>query len=285
MDVTIPSLFALSERKTLDSYKQIFRVVLKFATERGLQDKFRIVRQKGQFYTDFERAPGQALHIILNVQIVLAFCWFHLRQAALKVCDRAGIRFEYNKSQALKEEVYMVCSLAFVPLPDLERGYAELEDFLKADGEAPSKALVVLQHLGDNYIFGKKRRDGKPGRGKPKFDPKLWNMFERVKTDLPLTTNGLEFWHSSIRSIMVESHSSMQRFISDLWKIALDVEARTELVLARIPSALPKRTPASAQEYDRRYDIITRYEEYPSILEYLTALSIRAEAPGLKPWE
>ena len=38
---------------------------------------------------------------------------FTISYSCLQVCDRAGIRFEYNKSQALKEEVYMVCSLAF----------------------------------------------------------------------------------------------------------------------------------------------------------------------------
>ena len=49
----LPSLFALCERKTIDCYKQVFRVVLKFATSRGLENKFRIINQKGMFYTDF----------------------------------------------------------------------------------------------------------------------------------------------------------------------------------------------------------------------------------------
>ena len=77
-------------------------------------------------------------------------------------------------------------------------------------------------------------------------------MYERVKGDLPLTTNGLEFWHSAIRSIMVESNAGVARFISDLWQIASDVETKTEMVLARIPGALPKRTPASTLEYARQ---------------------------------
>ena len=31
----------------------------------------------------------------------------------LQVCDAVGIRYQYNKDQGLKEEVYMVCALAF----------------------------------------------------------------------------------------------------------------------------------------------------------------------------
>jgi len=140
--------------------------------------------------------------------------------------------------------------------------------------------ILAFTHL---YNLGKERVDG--SRGTPKYPPILWNMNERVKGDLPLTTNGLEFWHSSIRAIMVESHTSMARFISDLWPIASEVETKTELVLARIPGALPKRTTASILEYARRYDIVTRYEEYPDIVSFLTALSIKAETVGLQAWE
>ena len=80
-------------------------MLLKFATDRGLENNFRIVKQKGHFYTDFgklffcvifhpiltlnifdlETAPGQAANIIFNDCILLGFCWFHLRQSALKV--------------------------------------------------------------------------------------------------------------------------------------------------------------------------------------------------------
>ena len=120
-----------------------------------------------------------------------------------------------------------------MPLSDLELGYFELEKFLAGDeenGENGSKAAIVLKHIGANFIFGnisrfnkiyiisfsnnlgKKKKDGT--QGKPKYAPAQWNMHERVKGDLPLTTNGLEFWHSAIRSIMVESHTSMARFLS-----------------------------------------------------------------------
>ena len=46
--------------------------------------------------------------------------------------------------------------LLLVPLDDLERGYYELESFLGSDEENPSKAALVLKHIGINYIFGKK---------------------------------------------------------------------------------------------------------------------------------
>ena len=78
---------------------------------------------------------------------------------------------------------------------------------------------------------------------------------------------------------------SLTLFILDLWQIASEVETKTELVLARIPGALPKRTTASILEYARRYDIVTRYEEYPDIVSFLTALSIKAETGGLQAWE
>ena len=42
-----------------------------------------------------------------------------------------------------------------VPLADLEQAYTELETFLGGDGENPSKAGLVLKHIGNNYIFGK----------------------------------------------------------------------------------------------------------------------------------
>ena len=74
-------------------------------------------------------------------------------------------------------------------------------------------------------------------------------------------------------------------YFLDLWQIASDVEAKTELVLARLPVALPKRTAASTLEYERRYDIVTRYTEYPDIVSYLSALALKAETGGLMPYE
>ena len=72
---------------------------------------------------------------------------------------------------------------------------------------------------------------------------------------------------------------------ADLWQIASDIDSKSNMVLARLPCVLPKRTAASIQEYNRRFDVVSRYEEYPTIVDYLTALSIKAESSGLQPWE
>ena len=63
------------------------------------------------------------------------------------------------------------------------------------------------------------------------------------------------------------------------------MESKTEMVMARIPCALPKRTTSSILEIQRRYDIVTRYNDYPDIVSYLSALAMKAETGGLQPWE
>ena len=43
----------------------------------------------------------------------------------------------------------------------------------------------------------------------------------------------------------------MKVCFADLWQITLDIEAKAEQVLARMPCVLPKRSPASIQEQYR----------------------------------
>ena len=58
-----------------------------------------------------------------------------------------------------------------------------------------------------NSINGKQK--------KPMFDIPEWNFYERVINEQPLTTNGIEYWHSSKYKITRKGLQSAGQKITD----------------------------------------------------------------------
>ena len=50
----------------------------------------------------------------------------------------------------------------------------------------------------------------------------LWSQYQRVKDDLPKTTNSLEGWHNALKGVVNVAHPSMSAFIA---KILLEESA------------------------------------------------------------
>lgn len=76
-------------------------------------------------------------------------------------------------------------SLAFLPKSDVQDGFK----LIKAN--FPLELNSLVKYIENNYVgsFTKK----------PRYQIECWNLHERVKLDLPRTSNNVESWHSRIK--------------------------------------------------------------------------------------
>ncbi|CAF0901798.1 unnamed protein product, partial [Brachionus calyciflorus] len=79
----------------------------------------------------------------------------------------------------------LVQSLPFIPSEDVSKGF----NYIKTN--APKSALLFLTYIENNYIGVE--------RSNARFQVDIWNLYERVKRDLPRTNNNVESWNSRIK--------------------------------------------------------------------------------------
>ena len=115
-----------------------------------------------------------------------------------------GLSKKYNDDEVFRINVKKLIALAFVPLCDVINGFElvagdledDAEEFLdyfektwvgepQKRGKSKDYYLCTFQHF--NLFLG-------VGRKKPLFDHKIWNIHDRVITNLPRSNNSVEGW-------------------------------------------------------------------------------------------
>ncbi|KAI6658189.1 hypothetical protein LOD99_15458 [Oopsacas minuta] len=100
----------------------------------------------------------------------------------------------------------MLPSLAFVPEQDVY-----CFNFLTTD--FPESALGVAAYFEDNYIDNRLPNNC---RRIPPFPIRIWNMYERVRQQLPRTNNVVEGCHNAFNSSVGCSHPSVSKLFKSL---------------------------------------------------------------------
>ena len=87
----------------------------------------------------------------------------------------------------------------------------------------PASALNVARYFEETYI-GKQLPD--QSRRIPLFPIRIWNMHERVRSQLPRTNNAVEGWHNAFQSGIACSHPSISKLLKFLQREQSLQEAR-----------------------------------------------------------
>ncbi|RMZ96587.1 hypothetical protein BpHYR1_017597 [Brachionus plicatilis] len=170
-ETALPMLYALLPNKKQTTYKKLFRVVL------GLG-----VSVPNSMNVDFEMAAINAIKLIFKCKVNA--CYFHLCQSIWRKIQKTGLvknwfddkfRLSFRRLQAL----------VFIPISDVHLAL----DYIKQNSS--NSFSTILDYFEKNYI-------GRAG-GKPRFEMELWNLFERVKNNIPRTNNDVESWHSRLK--------------------------------------------------------------------------------------
>ena len=190
-----PCVYALLPDKTTSTYN---RLLSKLFEIQPALDPSRIM-------TDFEKA---AINVFEEKFLaVISGCFFHLSQNVYRKIQSEGLTAIYQEDREFLIKLKMLPSLAFVPEEDVVDCYNILmTDF-------PESALNVAVYFEETYI-GKRLPDN--SRRIPPFPIRIWNIFERVREQLPRTNNAVEGWHNALNSSIGCSHPSVSKLFKCL---------------------------------------------------------------------
>ena len=127
----------------------------------------------------------------------------------------------------------------------------------------------ILTYFENNYI-GKLKSNSITARKEPRFPIEHWNLYERVKRDLPRTTNNMENWHGKV-TMDEKKHLTVNKTVELCRKEQGQMEANYVKLnkgeLLRVQSKKQK-------EKDENITRLVRNYKIDNIDEFLTGISM-----------
>lgn len=264
-DHVFPFVYALTKRKTTDTYTRLYDAV-----KQGTQDR-NIVLAPATVMMDFEYADIMAARAIFpGAQI--RCCLFHWSQALIRQVASMGFQAQYQTpGHRVRKQVGMLLGLPFVPL-------AEVEDVLDYVGERCDDDLQELVDYVDRvYVTGVRAR-GRRRAVAARFPPETWNVYNACVNGEQRTNNAVEGWHNRFQKAVAVHHPSIWRFLDMVRDEQRDNERDITRLLGGqrdIRAPLPRRYITNQEQL---LNIVARYDEYKLNDEldvYLRAVSYK----------
>lgn len=210
---------------------------------------------------DFEQAAINASRAVFPLS-ELSGCFFHLSQNIYRKVQQNHLGDLYANDVIFRENIRMVCALAFIPLDDVIPAFETLCLHCEADGEEQ----VILQYFERNYI-GELRAGV---RMPPIFPHELWSVYDRVINGLPRTTNALEGWHHSFKRSVGQCNATIWKFIDCLKREHAGMHLKIAHDIAGVPPPIQKRR---YRDLNARILTVTRDYENRNTVDFLRAIS------------
>ena len=184
--VTYPCVYALLTGKSELHYTRLLDI---------LEPLFPSPPAPETILTDFEKAAMNAFSNRFP-EAAINGCFFHLGQSVWRKIQTLGLQERYKADDIFAQRVRRVLGLAFVPA-DQVLDYMDL--IVAAEVLEPGQELVDFlkyfraTYVGQHHMTRAQRDTFVPAQ----FVPTTWNLYHRVKNDLPRTNNSLEGFHSA----------------------------------------------------------------------------------------
>lgn len=180
--VTYPCVYVLLPGKSEQTYRKMMEKIIDLMPSDTPPNPASIM-------TDFEKAAMNAFQFCFP-ETEIRGCYFHLGQSAWRRIQSLGLSAKYREEPSFALRVRRLPALAFVPPNEVHR-YMTLilaDEVSRDDG-----LLQFVKYFQDTYV-GQRVNDTIviPGQ----FPHQQWNMYHRVKNNLPRTNNSLEGWHN-----------------------------------------------------------------------------------------
>ena len=187
-------------------------------------------------------------------------CLFHLSKNVYKKVQANSLAALYLNDQVFRNNIRMICALAFVPIPDIQRSFKALCQIC-GNGEVP-----IIDYFATNYVGELRNGIRRP----PTFEHELWSVCDKVVNNLPRTTNAVEGWHNAFARSVGQSHANIWTCIDMLKKEHVHVHLTITQHLAGLPPPKPRRKYAEIN--NRINTIVAKYRNLQTI-DYLRAIS------------
>lgn len=209
--IGLPLVYSLLENKEEISYQKVFAVI--FQRAHILQILITLPRK---IMSDFELGIINAARYYVGIERVIC-CFFHLCQSVFRQIQAHGLQNQYNaEDRQVKTAAEMLCALAFVPLPHVDRVFADLRQ------QIPENFVPIYEYFEKNYVRGHIGINGRPLP--PRYPPYLWNVYQAVVDGDSRTNNISEGWHNRFQQLVMKNHPNFYTFLRELLKEQKDTE-------------------------------------------------------------
>lgn len=227
----IPCLYILLPNKTEATYTRLLHNLV--AIEHNLRPETVLM--------DFECAAKNAFEATFPNTAVKG-CLFHLTQSIYRKAQALGLQTDYQENQDVKMAIRMLPALAFVPEEDVVEAF----ELYASAHDLPDIVQPVVDYFEDTFI-------GRPlansTRRSPRYPISMWNVHDRVTSELPRTNNNIEGWHTSLQSHIGAHHPNFWKLLNILKR----EQGLAEAAIAQIFNGVP--APPQRKKYK---DINTR---------------------------
>lgn len=260
--VALPLVYALLSSKEERQYKAVLQAIITAADDYGINNC-----KPHTMMSDFELAIVNAiLSKFPGIDVIL--CFFHLKQSAYRHIQALGLQGAYNDANdtSVRDFCHMLAGLAYVPVRDVRNAYLALRP------TAPNVGRMgeFLEYFEQTYITGIPGA-GRRARVPPRFEPKLWNIYEATLQGRAATNNSSEGWHNRFATMLESQHPDLWKLIDALKKEQGDTEISIlELRLGRKIKAAQKKIWADNQRRIRT--VVSNYDR-ENVLEYLEMIA------------
>lgn len=202
-DANISVVYAFMERKTHETYEELFRTLLTKCYELHLYPDPQTI------IMDFEIAAIQAVQESLGNDVNIQGCFFHLCQNTWRKIQELGLVNLYRNDENFQLFCGKLNGLAFLPEDDVVAGMLELRN------TAPEEAIELLNYFDANYVNGVYRRVQRQNgllafrRKAPRFPPKTWNVNAATVNGHHRTNNVSESWNNKFNQLVGHHHPSI----------------------------------------------------------------------------
>ena len=205
---TVGVAYALLQRKTQDTYEELFRALFYKCSSMELYPEARTI------LVDFKQAVISAIGTTLDNDVQVRGCFYHLTQATWRKIQELGLVPRYRDNEDFKLFCGQSDALAFLPTEDIP----EVIIYIRGNTAPGAEGLVDYF---DQYVTGTFRRTGVPRdvvygaaivcmrRIPPRYPPALWNVHQATLDDEPRTNNQCTGWNNRFTHLIGYQHPSV----------------------------------------------------------------------------
>ncbi|KAG0441570.1 hypothetical protein DMUE_0953 [Dictyocoela muelleri] len=179
------------KKRDINSYNIIFSHVSE-----------KINSYKGFIISDFEPALVSSLKINFEHSKING-CYFHFSQIIWRKIQQLNLQLDYKNDPNFRKMVRLIILLSYVPTENINLEFKKIED-LYGKNEKNMDFLKYFEHsfVQKNLVFYK--------------SVSFWSVHERIKKNIPTTTNSVEAWHRHLNTFVSKNSENLGKIIDIL---------------------------------------------------------------------
>ncbi|KAF0703167.1 MULE domain-containing protein, partial [Aphis craccivora] len=189
-EIYVSLVYCFLVGKSQAIYSEMFNLINQYCNENNID-----VTEN----TDLEIIKDFEIAAIASINEFYPFavhstCFFHFCQNIYRKIQNVGLSIKYSNDADFNLLARHIPAMTFLPIDMIQEAWSLLKPLFSNSNEEKS----LITYFEETYVLGKigmrtkGRPNNVPSRNPPLFSPDIWSVSNRVKLELPRTTNTAE---------------------------------------------------------------------------------------------